>query len=449
MEKVVIVGTNHAGTHAVLTLANNYKESVKVTTYDRNNNISFLGCGMALWIGKVIGGADGLFYSNPDQLKAAGAEVYMEHDVVGVDFENKVVKVKRLSDGKELEDSYDKLILALGSWPITPKIPGAELENIIYAKLFQHAEEAIKIVEDSSIKKIAVVGAGYIGVELAEAFIQNGKEVVLISNEDVLNNYYDDEFCSVMHENIDSNNVKMATNETVIEFKGSNNRVEKVITDKNNYDVDLVLLSVGFKPMTGIVSNTNLALDYCGAIIVNNNQETNIEGVYAIGDCATIYNNATNQKEHIALATNAVRTGIVAAHNAAGVKLPMQGVQGSNAIHVFGLTMCSTGITEKRAKQLGMEVDSVTVSDNIRPEFMCVNDKVTLKVVWEKSTKRIVGAQIMSRADITLANHFFSLAVQEKYTIDKLALLDLFFLPHFNKPVNFITLAGLEALGKL
>ncbi len=449
MEKVIVVGTNHAGTHAVVTLANEYKDNVHVTTYDRNNNISFLGCGMALWIGKVIGGADGLFYSNPDQLRELGADVYMEHEIIAIDFDKKEVQVKDLNTGKEFSDSYDKLILAFGSWPITPKIPGVELENVIYAKLFQHAQKAIEIIENDDIKKVAVVGAGYIGVELAEAFIQNGKEVVLISNEDVVNNYYDEEFTKLMHDAIASNNVEMATNETLVEIVGENNKVKQVITDKSKYDVDLVLLSIGFKPLTDLVVDTDLALDEKGAIIVNDNQETNLPGVYAIGDCATIKNNATGNKEHIALATNAVRTGIVAAHNAAGTPFAMQGVQGSNAIHVFGQTLCSTGITEKCAKKLGMDVDSVVVTDNIRPEFMCENDEVTLKVVWNKATKEIVGAQIASKADITLANHFFSLAIQEKYTIDKLALLDLFFLPHFNKPVNFITLAGLEALKKL
>ncbi len=449
MEKVIVVGTNHAGTHAVKTLLSNYKDSIEVTTYDRNDNISFLGCGMALWIGKVICGSDGLFYATPKELKELGANVYMEHEITAIDFDKKIVSVKNLNTKEEFTDSYDKLILALGSWPITPKIPGIELENVIYAKLFQHAQNAIELLENKEIKKVAVVGAGYIGVELAEAFKQNGKEVILISDEDVVNNYYDQEFTKLMHDAIASNGVKMATNETVIELLGENNKVKKVVTDKGEYHVDLVLMSVGFKPLTDIVKNPKLKLANNGAIIVNNNQETSIEGVYAIGDCATIYNNASNQKEHIALATNAVRTGIVAAHNVAGVKVPMQGVQGSNAIHVFGQTLCSTGLTEKVAKKLGMEIDSVIVTDNIKPEFMSKNDTITLKIVWQKDNKEIIGAQIASKADITLANHFFSLAVQEKYTIDKLALLDLFFLPHFNKPVNIITLAGLEALKKI
>jgi len=127
----------------------------------------------------------------------------------------------------------------------------------------------------------------------------------------------------------------------------------------------------------------------------------------------------------------------------------MQGVQGSNAIHIFGLTLCSTGLTESVAKSLGMNVESVEFTDLIKSAFMPENDNITVKVVWEKETKRIIGAQMASTSDITLALHFFSLAIQERYTIDKLALTDTFFLPHFNQPHNFITKAGLLALGKL
>ncbi|MEG0686892.1 MAG: NADH oxidase, partial [Erysipelotrichales bacterium] len=123
-------------------------------------------------------------------------------------------------------------------------------------------------------------------------------------------------------------------------------------------------------------------------------------------------------------------------------------VQGSNAIHIYDLTMCSTGITEEVARRQGFDVGTVTVTDTIRPAFMPDNNDVTLKVVWDRESRRILGAQMMSKEDITLALHMFSLAIQEQYSIDKLALTDLFFLPHFNQPANFITKAGLLALGK-
>lgn len=448
MKKIIVIGTNHAGTHAVLEIANKYKETHKVVTYDKNTNISFLGCGMALWIGGVIKDPNGLFYATPKALEEAGVEVHMEHEMLNCDFDKKQVTIKNLQTGETFHDSYDKLILAIGSWPILPQLPGYDLENILYAKIYQNAELVIEKVKDDKIKNVVVVGAGYIGVELAESFKQNGKNVTLINDYEVLNRYYDKEFQEEMHKNLSNNGVDVRVGELVTAFEGENGKVSKVITEKGTYDADLVLMSIGFRPLTHML-NGKLDMLPNGAIITNGKMETSIKDVYAIGDCTTVKSNATGEQTHIALATNAVRTGIVAGNNACGANLEMLGVQGSNAIHIFGLTLTSTGLTEEEAKRNGINVDTVSVTDIIRPAFMPDPGEVTLKIVWNKDTKEIIGAQIMSKEDITLAIHFFSLAIQEKYTIDKLALTDLFFLPHFNQPHNFITKAGLLALGKL
>lgn len=449
MEKVIVVGANHAGTYAINTLADNYKDSVTVTTYDKNDNISFLGCGMALWIGDVIPSSDGLFYANPQMLEDKGVDVNMNHALESVDFDKKVVTVRNTITNETKEDTYDKLIIGIGSWPILPQIPGIDLENVVYAKVFQNAQQIIKKMDDKGIKKVAVVGAGYIGVELAEAFKQNGKEIILLNDSDVLNSYYDEEFQTDMHNNLVDNGVELVIGERVSEILGKDGKVTGIATSAGNtYDVDMVLMSIGFHANTKLFEGTDLALNPNGTIKVNNKQETNIPDVYAIGDCADIYNNASHERTNIALATNAVRTGIVAGHNAAGTPVEMLGVQGSNAIHIFGLTLCSTGLTEKMAISKGYDVGTVTVTESLRPLFMPDNDEVTLKVVWDKESRRILGAQMSSTSDITLALHFFSLAIQEQYSIDKLALTDLFFLPHFNQPANFITKAGLLALGK-
>lgn len=447
MEKIIVVGTNHAGTHAVQTLVDNY-DDVEVVTYDKNNNISFLGCGMALWISNVIDSGDGLFYATPEGLRDAGATVLMEHELMSVDYNAKEIVVKNLKTDEIIHDTYDKLILATGSWPILPRFEGHDLDNIIYAKIYQNAVNAIEKLKDESIKQVAVVGAGYIGVELAEAFKEKGKEVVLINDGNVLNRYYDEEFQVEMQKNLEAHGVKCAIGGRVTGFEGKDGKVSKVKTETDEFDVQLVLMSIGFKPNTDMLKDDRLEMLANGAIVTDEHMQTSIKDVYAIGDCATVMNNACDEKANIALATNAVRTGIVAAHSAMGSDIAMQGVQGSNAIHIFGLTMASTGLTEEVAKSRGINVSTTTVCDNIRPDFMPNNEKVTLKIVWDKDSRHILGAQLMSREDVTLALHMFSLAIQEKYSIDKLALLDLFFLPHFNQPHNFITKAGLQALGK-
>ncbi|WOO88083.1 FAD-dependent oxidoreductase [Mollicutes bacterium LVI A0039] len=446
-EKIVVIGTNHAGTYAVSTLADNYKQNADVITYDSNNNISFLGCGMALWIGGVIDSSDGLFYASPQSLEEKGVEVHMEHLVENVDTENKQITVKD-NEGNTIVQEYDKLIIAVGSWPIKPNIPGIDLENVIYAKLFQHAEHAKELMANEEIKSVAVVGGGYIGVELVEAFKENGKEAFLITDGDVLNRYFDQEFTSKMSERLVAHGIEMHENERVEEILGTD-KVEGIKTDKGTYQVDAVLMSVGFNANTKFLSNSGIETNERGVIIVDNQQQTNIEDVYAIGDCATIASNATHKGEHIALATNAVRSGIVAAHNAGGLKISHNGVQGSNAIHIYGLTLTSTGLNSEAAKLNGYNIDSVCVTDTIRADFMPTNENVTIKIVWDKDTLKILGAQIMSEQDISLAIHMFSLAIEVGYTIDKLATLDLFFLPHFNKPENFITKAGLLALNKV
>ncbi len=448
-KKIIMVGSNHAGTFAQMTLLTGYKDNVEVTTYDANSNTSFLGCGMALWIGGMIKDPQGLFYSSPDHLNGLGANIFTEHEVTNIDFENKKVQVKDLKTNEIKEDNYDELVLAVGSWPIVPPLEGIDLDNILIAKRYQHAEQCVELMKDETIKDVVVVGAGYIGIELAEAFQINGKNTTLVTDGEILNKYYDKEFVKPMRERLIEKGVKVVENEKVQKFEGVDGKVTKVFTDKGEYDAQTVLMSVGVHANTKFLNDSGLDMDERGVIRVNQKQETNIPNVYAIGDCAQVYNNTIDQYQHIGLATNAVRTGIIAAHNIGGTPVEMHGVQGSNAIHIYGLTMASTGLSEESARILGYETDSVIHTDNLRPEFMPTNTEVTIKVVWDKNTNKILGAQIMAEEDITLAIHMFSLAIDVGYTIDKLATLDLFFLPHFNKPDNFITKAGLLALGKL
>ncbi len=443
MSKIVVVGGNHAGTATVNTILGNYPES-QVVVFEQNSNMSFLGCGMALWIGEQIKGSDGLFYSSKEQLEEKGATIHMETTVTKVDFDAKKVYGKA-KDGTEIVETYDKIILSTGSLPIDMNIPGKELDNVQYVKLFQDAEDVIARLKNKKINRVAVVGAGYIGVELAEAFKRCGKEVHLIDLCDsLLSSYYDKELRELMAENLKNEGVNLHFGERVMEIQGDT-QVEAIVTDKATYSVDMVVLAVGFKP-NACLGDSRLERFKNGAYLVDKTQKTNLPDVYAIGDCATVYDNARGEISYIALATNAVRSGIIAAHNVCGTPLETVGVQGSNGISIFGLNMVSTGLTLEKAQASGFSVAVTGYSDFQKPGFIDHdNHQVTVQIVYDKESRRIVGAQMASRQDISMGIHMFSLAIQEQVTIDKLKLLDIFFLPHFNQPYNYITMACLAA----
>lgn len=444
MKKIVIVGSNHAGTAAINTILDTYKDC-EVTVFDANSNISFLGCGMALWIGEQIPSSEGLFYSSKQAMLDKGAKVYMETPISNINYQDKKVTGKT-KNGEEITVTYDKLILATGSLPIKPKIPGMDLENVQFVKLFQNAQDVInKLEAKKDIKNITVVGAGYIGVELAEAFKRIGKDVTLIDSANTcLTNYYDTNFTDLMDQNLKENGISLVYNEMVTAVEG-NGKVEKVVTNKGSYVSDMVIFAIGFRPNNDLGKET-LKLFNNGAYVVNKMQQTSEEDVYAIGDCATVFNNATQDVDYIALATNAVRSGIIAAHNACGTKLETAGVQGSNGIRIWDLNMLSTGLTLGKAKELGYDAVATDFEDLQKPAFVKEeNGNVKIRIVYDNKTRIILGAQLASMLDISMGIHMFSLAVQEQVTIDKLKLFDVFFLPHFNQPYNYITMAALSA----
>lgn len=451
--KVIVVGLNHAGTTAVRTLRR-LNPNMKIVGYDANSNISFLGCGIALWVGGEVNDGNKLFYASPEILREEGIDVHMEHEVIKIDNKNNKILVKDTKNNKIFEDKYDKLIFAGGSLPIVPKIENIDAEGIKTVKLYQDGGKVRNAVKDENVKNIVVVGAGYIGIELVDAFRLNKKNVTLIDNESrIMPRYYDEEFTSDVEKTMKDMGIVFKGGEKVERFtKDINNRVKEVITktatDKeNSYPADLVIWAVGFRPNTKILENV-VDLNKNGAIKTNSQLQTSDENIYAIGDCIEVYDNAKKCTANIALATTAVRTGIVAALNIANdKKTDSPGFQGANAISVFGWKMASVGITETVAKAMNLDYDKIYFEDNALPEFMPHNEKVKLKIVWNKKDRCIIGAQIASKENHTEVMYMFSLAILKKLTIDELPLVDLFFLPHFNKPYNFVTLAGLEVLG--
>ena len=447
MKKVILIGSNHAGTAAANTLLANYPDC-KLTIFDRNSNISYLGCGTALWVGRQIDGYGSLFYSSPEALESKGATVHMETAIEHIDFDKKVVCAKD-KNGKEIKQDYDALILATGSLPIIPKLPGLDLPGVECVKLFQDGQRIDCELHDPEVNSVAIVGAGYIGVELAEAVKRRGKKALLFEAQNTcLSTYYDEEFCADMDEVLKKGGVELHYGEMVQEIKGggASGRVSGIVTNKGEYQVDLVIMAIGFRPNTALGEGHIKKAEGSGAYCVDLQQQTNIPDVYAIGDCATVYSNALQAPAYIALATNAVRSGVVAAYNVGGTPLKSSGVQGSNGICIFDYKMVSTGLNVNAAKKAGFDPVVTSFKDLQKPAFITHdNGEVKIRIIYDRKTRRVLGAQLASYQDISMGIHMFSRAIEQSITIDQLKLLDIFFLPHFNQPYNYITMAALTA----
>lgn len=442
--KVIVVGCTHAGTSAVVNLKVLHPDA-EVVIYENNDNISFLSCGIALSVGEIVKEPEKLFYNSPENLEKSGIKTRMKHDVLGIDFDNKKLKVKNLDTNEEFEDSYDKLILTLGSWPIIPKLEGIDLENILLCKNYDHA----KIIDEKkdSATNVVIIGAGYIGVELAEAFERLNKKVTLIDAENrIMSKYLDKEFSDIAEKEFTDRGIKLVLGEKVVKFNGNNGKVEKVITDKGEYEGDLVILCIGFRPNTKLIEGKLDTLKN-GAIIIDDYMRTSREDVYAAGDCCMVRYNPAKDNRYIPLATNAIRMGMLIARNIEKPSLKYMGTQGTSGIKIYDVCIASTGLTEASVKATtNLEVDSVTIHENNRPEFMPTFHDVMVKLVFEKESKRIVGGQIASKVDMTEHMNTLSVVIQNNMTIDELAMTDFFFQPHFNKPWGILNSVALKKI---
>ena len=442
--KIVIVGCTHAGTAAVVNLKELHPES-EITIYEKNDNLSFLSCGIALNVGGVIKETKNLFYNSPENLAKMGVVTNMKHEVLNIDFENKTLKVKNLLNNEEFEDNYDKLVLTLGSWPIVPKFEGGDLDNILLCKNHDHA---IEIIEKSkNAKNVVIIGAGYIGVELVEAFEMQGKNVTLIDAEErIMAKYLDKEFTDIAEKEFVDRGVNLVLGEKVSKFEGENGKVTKVVTNNGSYEGDLVVLCIGFAPNTKLVQGKLDTLPN-GAIIIDEYMRTSKEDVFAAGDCCVVKYNPAHDTRYIPLATNAVRMGTLVARNIVEPTLKYMGTQGTSGIKIYEKCIASTGLTEEVAKATTkMNVASVELTDNYRPEFMPTYLPATIKLVFDKDTRRIIGGQIISDIDLTQFMNTLSVVIQNEMTIEELAMTDFFFQPHFNKPWSLLNSVALKAL---
>jgi len=444
--KVVIIGCTHAGVAAVTEILKNHPDT-EVTVYERNDNVSFLSCGIPLYLSHKVDKLEDMFYSSPEQLSEMGATVRLRHDVLKVDSEAKKIVCENLETYEIFTDTYDKLVMATGSYVIVPPLVGIDDSRVLLCKNYEQAQAIYKSAQTH--KRITIVGGGYVGVELADSYSSTNHEVTLIQSSDqVLNNYIDPIMSDEVAKLLGDHGVNVILDERVTGFEGDDEADKVDIeTDHRTIEADLVIVCTGFMANTELVQG-QVEMDRRGALLVNDYLQTSDPDIYAAGDACVSHFNPEDTESYIPLATNAVRQGTLAGLNIFGNIQKKMGTQATSAIKIFGYTMASSGLTLRNAKNAGIDADAVLFDDDYRYDFMPEPQNIKIMLVYDKTTRRIIGTQLFSKYDVSQSANTISVCIQNKNTIDDLAYVDMLFNPHYDKAYNYLNLVAQMAIEK-
>ncbi len=440
MLKVVIIGANHAGLATARYLLESGRP-LEITVIDKNSSLGYIAGATPLLIGNKISSYRNFFSADTEWIAKHVTNFYTDSEVIKVDFGRKRVFAKE-SNGRKFNFKYDKLVLATGSRQQDLMVENNELSGIYKLK---DLKEALLINQKLSTRKcrnVAVIGGGYIGVEMAEALQARHKNVSLFEvNAHVLNTHYDKEFAQLAQQKLSENGVQVQVDEEILKFEGYNGKLTGVVTPQGSYSVDMVILAVGFLP------NTQLGRNYLtcftnGAYIVNSAQQTSDPDVYAVGDCATSYSEILKDQMIDFSVADALRGSYAAAKSIVGEKIISGGTVMTNAVRVYGLNFFATGLTTERAHKYGLEVEYVDYEDWVLLPAMLNNNKAKVRLIYTKEDRYLVGAQVCSEADLSGNISTLTLAIQKEMTIDELSFSKFFFYPYFNLPNDLLVKAA-------
>ena len=363
-------------------------------------------------------------------------------EVVAVDTDAKKLTVKDIKTGETFEDSYDKLMIATGASSIIPPIKNVKLENVSTLKTMEDGIKVKELLSKKEINKVVIIGAGFIGLEAVEAAKKLGKEVTVIQSTDrVLNQVFDKEITDVLEDEMKAHGVNLRLEELAAEFVGKT-KVEKVITNKGEIEADLVIIATGVRPNTSFLKDTNIEMLGNGAIIVDEYGRTSVEDIYSAGDCATIKNIVTNEDMYVPLATGANKLGRIVGENLAGSNNAFQGSLGSSCIKVMNMEAAATGLTEGKAKSLGLKYKAKFISDFNQTNYYPGRDKIYVKLVYDAETKVILGGQVAGFKDSVQRANVIAAAIFSKMTTNQLGMLDLCYAPPFARTWDVLNVAG-------
>lgn len=440
-KKVLIVGGVAGGATAAARLRR-LDEKANIIMFERGEYISFANCGLPYYIGGDIKEKSALTLQTPLSFNSRfNVDVRVQSEVTAINPKNKSVTVKNHATGEVYEESYDKLILSMGAEPIKPNIEGINSDTVFTLRNIPDTYKIKDYIENKKPRSAAVVGGGFIGVEMAENLRAAGLQVTLIEMADQVIAPIDYDMASDVHRHIESKGVKLMLGNAV-RYISENGNSLKIALNSGEVNADMLIMAIGVRPETKIAKDAGIVLNERGSIIVDDHMQTNEPDIYAVGDAVEITDYITGNKGFVPLAGPANKQGRVAADNICGLDSVYTGTQGSSILKVFDLTVASTGINEKTAKRLGLNYDkSFTYSANHASYYPgAVN--MSIKTIFEKETGRILGAQIVGYEGADKRCDVFAVAIRAKMTAFDLTKLELCYAPPFGSAKDPVNMAG-------
>lgn len=440
--KVVIVGGVAGGATAAARIRR-LDEQADIVIFERSGFVSYANCGLPYYIGGVITDQRELTLQTPESFFARfRIDVRVRHEVTAIHLENKTVSVTNLETGEQFEEHYDKLMLSPGARPTQPRLAGAEHERIFTLRTVEDTLRIRRFVEEKQPKSAVLAGGGFIGLEMAENLRELGVEVTIVQRADQVLPPLDYDMAAQIHTLLRSHGVHLKLSSAVAGFESSGDQVVTLLEGEQPLHSDMVLLAIGVTPDTALAREAGLTLGQKGAIRVNDRMETSVPDIYAVGDAVEVEHFVTKERAVVALAGPANRQGRIAADNICGGDSRYSGAQGSSVIKLFELTAASTGINERSAQAAGIDYDKVILSPEHHASYYPGSQTMTMKVLWEKDTLRLLGAQIVGRGGVDKRIDVLATAIRSGMKATELAELDLAYAPPYSSAKDPVNMAG-------
>ena len=440
--KVVIVGGVAGGATAAARIRR-LDEQAEIVVFERSGYISYANCGLPYYIGGAIEDPEELTLQTPESFFSRfRVNMKVRHEVIAIHPERKTVSVRNLESNEEFEERYDKLLLSPGAQPTRPRLPGGSLEQLFTLRTVEDTLRLKAYIQKKRPKSAVLAGGGFIGLELAENLRSLGMEVTIVQRPPQLMSPFDPDMAALIHSEMRRHGVRLALGHTVEGFVEKDGGVDVLLREEAPLHADMVVLAIGVTPDTHLASEAGLALGARGSILVNDRMETSVPDIYAVGDAVQVKHYVTGEDTLIALAGPANRQGRIAADNICGGDSRYPGSQGSSVIKVFNMTAAVTGINEITARKAGIDADKVILSPMSHAGYYPGGKVMTIKVIFERNTYRLLGAQIVGYEGVDKRIDVLATAIHAGLDAIQLKELDLAYAPPYSSAKDPVNMAG-------